>query len=476
MSETQWASDIANWDDETDVLVIGLGAAGASASLEATAAGADVLAVECASGGGGTSATSHGQFYLGGGTPIQQACGFEDSPDEMFAYLMASCGPGPDEAKIRMFCDHSVEHFHWLVDHGVKFKASFYADGTDPMTDDSLSYTGNELAHPWCELARPAPRGHTVAHEGPSGGRLMQSLLAAIGSAGVRVLPDTRCQTLVVDRNRGVVGAVVRSVGQQRCLRARRGVVLATGGFIQNAEMVARHAPRVQACMPTGCETDDGSGILMGLGAGGEAIRMEACLVVLPFVSPIGLRRGVLVNRQGQRFVNEDVYQARAGELALYAQGGEVYLIVDDAIFEPTDLPSEVLAVGEDMTELEAALDIPEASLTHTLERYNRDAARGEDPLFHKAPQYLTPLVHPPFAALGCSEEARCPSFTLGGLHTKPNGEVVTPDGRIVPGLYAAGGAAAGLAAQGYNSGISLSDATFFGRRAGAEAARRKVP
>lgn len=470
------ADDVTSWDDEADVLVIGLGAAGACASIEAAAVGADVLVVECASGGGGTSATSHGQLYLGGGTPIQKTCGFEDSPDEMFAYLLASCGPGPDEAKIRLFCDHSVEHFHWLVDHGVEFKPSFYAEGTDPTSDDCLSYTGNELAYPWSELARPAPRGHTVAQEGPSGGRLMQSLLAATQAAGVRVLPDTRCQTLVVDRHRNVLGAVVRSEGHERCLRARRGVVLTTGGFIQNSEMVARYAPMLQTCMPTGCETDDGSGIVMGMGAGGEAIRMEACLVVLPFVSPIGLRRGVLVNRQGLRFVNEDVYQARAGELALYAQGGEVTLIVDDAIFERTDLPSEVVAVGEDVAELEAALGMPEASLTNTLERYNRDAARGEDPLFHKAPDYLTPLVHPPFAALGCGEEARCPSFTLGGLHTRPSGEVLTPDGRVVPGLYAAGGSASGLAAQGYNSGISLSDATFFGRRAGAEAARRQEP
>ncbi len=468
------ADEVTRWDDEADVVVVGLGAAGACAAVEAAATGAEVLVLERASGGGGTSATSHGQLYLGGGTPIQKACGFDDSPEEMCKYLLASCGPGPDEEKIRLFCEHSVEHFHWLVGHGVPFKASYYAEGTDPMTEDCLSYTGNELAHPWCELARPAPRGHTVQQEGPSGGQLMQSLLAAVTAAGARVAADTRVETLVQDRNRAVVGAVVRSLGEERCVRARRGVVLTTGGFVQNPEMMARYAPAVQACAPTGCETDDGSGIRMGMGVGGAAIRMEACLVVLPFVQPIGLRRGVLVNRQGQRFVNEDVYQARAGELAVYAQGGEVFLIVDDAIFERTDLPSEVLAVGGDVAELEAELGLPAASLQTTLERYNADAARGEDPVFHKSSEYLTPLVKPPFAALGCTEEARCPTFTLGGLHTRPSGEVQSPDGRDVPGLFAAGAAASGLAAQGYNSGISLADATFFGRRAGARAAARE--
>lgn len=471
-SELRDAADVTRWHEEAEVVVVGLGAAGASAAIEAATAGADVLVLECASGGGGTSATSHGQLYLGGGTPIQKACGFEDSTEEMFKYLVASCGPGPDEEKIRLFCEHSVEHFAWLVAQGVPFKESYFAEGTDPMTDDCLSYTGNELAYPWCEIARPAPRGHTVRQQGAAGGVLMQKLLAAVGRSPARVRADTRCETLVVDGNHAVVGTVVRTAGEEQCVRARRGVVLTTGGFIQNPEMVARYAPLLQQCTPVGCETDDGSGIRMGMGAGGEAIRMEAGLVVLPFVSPVGLRRGVLVNRQGLRFLNEDVYQARAGEVAVYGQGSDVFLIVDDAIFERTDLPSVVAAVGDDVAELEAELGIPDGSLQATIRRYNEDAERGEDPLFHKAPEYLTPLVHPPFAALGYGEAERCTTFSLGGLHTRPSGEVLTPDGHDVPGLYAAGATASGLAAQGYNSGISLSDATFFGRRAGAQAAR----
>ncbi|HKA15238.1 MAG TPA: FAD-dependent oxidoreductase, partial [Myxococcota bacterium] len=76
------ATDVAHWDDEVDVLVVGLGAAGAAAALESSAAGAQTLVLERASGGGGTSAMSGGVLYLGGGTALQKACGFEDSPDE----------------------------------------------------------------------------------------------------------------------------------------------------------------------------------------------------------------------------------------------------------------------------------------------------------------------------------------------------------------------------------------------------------
>ena len=103
--------DVPQWDREADVVVIGFGAAGACAAIEAAEAGCEVLVLERASGGGGTSALSTGQIYLGGGTRIQQVCGFEDSPEEMFKYLMASCGPGADEAKIRLYCDNSVAPF-----------------------------------------------------------------------------------------------------------------------------------------------------------------------------------------------------------------------------------------------------------------------------------------------------------------------------------------------------------------------------
>ena len=175
------AGEIARWDDEADVVIAGLGCAGACAALEARAAGADVLVLERAALGGGTSALSGGLVYLGGGTPVQKQTGFEDSPEQMFAYLMAACGPGVDEAKIRLFCERSVEHFHWLVARGVPFKASFHPEsGTEPPTDDGLIFSGSEAAHPFAALARPAPRGHHPQKEG-RGGRLPDAEAARRG-------------------------------------------------------------------------------------------------------------------------------------------------------------------------------------------------------------------------------------------------------------------------------------------------------
>ena len=106
---------------ESGLIVVGLGCAGSSVLIEACDAGADVLLLERASGGGGTSANSGGLLYLGGGTPVQKATGFEDDPEEMFKFLVAASSPGAEEDKVRIFCEDSVEHFHWLEGQGVRF-------------------------------------------------------------------------------------------------------------------------------------------------------------------------------------------------------------------------------------------------------------------------------------------------------------------------------------------------------------------
>jgi len=117
-------------------------------------------------------------------------------------------------------------------------------------------------------------------------------------------------------------------------------------------------------------------------------------------------------------------------------------------------------------------MGLPEGSLVTTLALYNRHAARGADPVFGKNPAFLRPLVSAPFGAIDCSAAAcTYATFTLGGLHTLASGEVLTPDGNPVPGLFAAGRTSSGIGASGYCSGISLADGTYFGRLAGRSAA-----
>lgn len=466
-----------SWDDEVDVLVIGLGAAGAATALEAAATGAETLVVEAAGGGGGTSAMSGGVIYLGGGTPLQKACGFEDSPEEMFRYLQASCGDAPDEAKMRLYCEGSVDHYAWLVDQGVPFKQTYYEGCSgEPPTDDGLVWSGAEKVHPFCDLARPAPRGHVPQVEHQAGPLLMQVLCRAVEESPARLQSNARATALYQQADGEVVGAAIECFGEERNIRARRGVVITTGGFVLNDAMLDRHAPLARRCsMRVAATGDNGSGIRLGIGAGADTLHMDAVSISLPITQPWGLKRGVMVNAKGQRFIGEDTYYGRLGEAALLHNGGRAWLIVDDEIFEKPEYMDHVAAVADDFAGLESELGLPAGSLEATLSVYNRHAAAGTDPVFHKRAEYLKPLVSPPYGAFDCTtEKALYAVFTLGGLRTDVDARVLDPDGDPIPGLFAAGRSTSGVSVGGYSSGLSLGDGTFFGRRAGRTAAGRR--
>jgi 3-oxo-5alpha-steroid 4-dehydrogenase len=470
--------------DQVDVLVVGFGIAGACAAISAAEAGARVLVVERASAPGGSSALSGGEVYLGGGTSVQEACGFEDSADDMFAFLRAALGPHADEEKLRHYCDGSADHFRWLVDHGVDFQHTLYDAPTwMPPTTDGLMWLG-ENSWPFHTLATPAPRGHRPPAPYFAGKVLMDALVAAAQGAGVRTLVDTRVTDLVVEDG-SVVGVRTRQYGEERVLRARRGVVLTTGGFVDNEEMLAEHVPALLGRGKVSDGLDDGSGILMAQALGAATRRMHAHEVALTVLPPLAAR-GILVNAHGQRFVNEDTYPGTVSHAAVAHQPAPYWVIVDETCFE--EVPEGDLwgvrpaHVAETLAELEDELGMPAGALEATVTAYNRFAAQGEDPYFHKAARWLRPL-EAPFAAVdvaagfnpGGRDSAAAgdgvAGFTLGGLRTSVDGAVLSLAGEPVPGLWAAGRVTSGIHGDGYISGTSLGDGSFFGRRAGRAAA-----
>src|SRR4051812_43317678 len=248
LPELLHAADVETWSDEVDVIVVGFGIAGACAALEAARAGASVILLERASEYGGTSAMAGGHFYLGGGTAVQRATGIEDSAEEMFAYLMA-VSPDPDEEKIRAFCEDSVEHFDWIESLGMEFERSLYPHKAviQPGTE-GLMYTGNEKVHPFRDLAKPAPRGHKVPKPGDTGGAkiVLDALAARIAETSVDVRYETGATNLVVDDDGAIVGVRWRRYDEQGTIRAGA-VVIAAGGFVGNADMVAAYTPQLAA-------------------------------------------------------------------------------------------------------------------------------------------------------------------------------------------------------------------------------------
>jgi 3-oxo-5alpha-steroid 4-dehydrogenase len=461
-----------------DVVVVGFGIAGGCAALEAARAGATVLLLERAAVHGGTSSMSGGHFYLGGGTAVQKATGNDDDVEEMVKYLTAvSKEPEPD--KIRAYAEGSVEHFDWLESLGFEFERSYYPEKAviQPGTQ-GLMYTGNEKVWPYRDQAVPAPRGHKVPVPGDTEGtRIVLDLLRdRLAEAGVEVRYETGATNLVTTDDGDVVGLAWRSFDETGYLRAGS-VVVAAGGFVMNPDMVATYTPALGSKLFTlGSTYDDGLGIRMGQSVGAELKHMDEPFITAPIYPPSILLTGILVNREGRRFVAEDSYHSRTSQFVMEQPGSEAYLIVDSEHGELTSYGMLVPMIDayDTIAELEIALGLPEGSVQASLDRYNEHAARGEDPDFHKAESFLAPQDKGPWAAFDLRlGKAMYAGFTLGGIRVTVDGQAQRPDGSVIGGLYAAGACASNIAqdGKGYCSGTQLGEGSFFGRRAGRHAA-----
>ncbi|MGB3444512.1 MAG: FAD-binding protein [Actinophytocola sp.] len=506
------------WDEDADVVVVGFGGAGACAALEAARTGASVLAIDRFTGGGST-AMSGGVVYAGGGTSVQKAAGVADTVDDMAAYLRQEVGDVVSPSTLREFCESSADMIEWLAGAGVPFDPSVCPFKTSyPPNDYYLYYSGSENAWPHRAGATPAPRGHRTHGKGTSGRVFFAALAASARAEGVRVLPQTTATSLVVEDGR-VIGVECRTLrsrwhgvlhryatkpglylpgfarslhrritaleasrGRTIRIRARRGVVLSAGGFVNNRAMLREHAPEFLGGLPLGTQGDDGSGIRLGESVGGVTDRMSTVSAWRFLTPPSALLRGVLVDSAGARFVDESSYGAAIGSRLVLERGGKAWLLVDERILRAARrqvrretlwfqritahyLLRAALVRGRSVAEVARGSGVDPAGLAATVAAYGR-----EEDAFGKSPELVAPLTGP-YALIDCSYGPRlgypCPMLTLGGLRVdEKTGQVLD-----VPGLYAAGRTAVGICSNSYVSGLSLADCVYSGRRAGRHAA-----
>jgi len=315
-----------------------------------------------------------------------------------------------------------------------------------------------------------------VSSEKGGGYMLMKPLTDKAAELGVRSEYDMRVQALIIDADGRVVGLQAKQYGKDVAVRARKGVVLATGSFAYNDTMLESFAPKMVGRPAASVEEHDGRSIRMAQALGADLAHMDAAEVAF-FCDPQLFIRGVLVNGRGQRYINEDTYPGRVGQATLYENDNQSFLIIDEAAYEegmtrPTSSPQlrhQPKWVAETVEELEAEMGLPAGALQATVDVYNRHAANGEDPLFGKKTEWVKPIGSP-IAAIDL--RGMTGGFTLGGLRTSVDSEVLHVSGEPIPGLFAAGRCTSGVCAGGYASGASLGDGSFFGRRAGISAAK----
>jgi len=526
--------DALSWDEEADVVVVGFGAAGASAAIEARERGLEALVIERFNGGGAT-VISGGVIYSGGGTRIQKQAGIEDDVEEMYRYLEMEVGDAVSPETLRDFCETSAETCAWLEKHGVKYEASLYPKKTSyPLDRYCLYFSGNESFLPYREKARPAPRGHRPIGKGFAGPSFFSPLQASVHGLGVPVHCQSRVTRLVRGRSGGVLGVEYRAIpgkwarrharfsrlaasltvfsgklawkmrnkcvaidaehGEMRYARARRGVVLSAGGFIYNREMVQEYAPKYRKGMALGTMGDDGSGIRLGQSVGGAVAKMEQVSAWRFLNPPEAFARGMLVNRRGERYINEMRYGAGTGHAMVEENGGEGFVVVDAKLkrtaqqqllpgrakwFQSMPALMNMFFFSKKGHTIEAAAraaKLDPEGVRESVDAYNRIARGEEKDPFSKDAEYIDPIETPPFYVLDCSITARgwpLACLTMGGLEVdEKSGQVKSDSGGTIGGLYAAGRTAVGICSNRYLSGLAIADCVYSGRRVARALAR----
>lgn len=452
----------------TDVCVLGAGAAGLAAAIEAADAGCRVLVLEAASEAGGSSALSGGVIYAGG-TSVQRELG----------------EVGDD---VRSVYERYLDVNRWSVEPGI---AEAFAQGSHDAVEWLRGF-GVEFG-----LVIPSPierirRGHKVLG---MGAKLMVVLEREARERGVEIRTRHRVDGLVIEDGR-VVGV---TVGDERI--SAGAVIIATGGFGQSREMIERHLPSTAAhgevTWSVSAPTCVGDGLHLGEQAGAAIVGHDRCLALITpgfgqyfdVVPPAWL---VYVNRAGQRFADEKMPYGTTSTLVASQPGGVAVAVLDadtHAFAEPgtpshqggpspnwnnreldRNVERGLVIRADTLEELAAALGVDAAGLVATLEVYNQDCVAGRDRRFGKDPAWMRPVATAPF--YGAVIRPAMIALTSCGIRIDPSARALSAAGTAIPGLFAAGETTGGAMGPQYaGSGSSIANSLVFGRLAGRSAA-----
>ena len=479
-NSTESSEDVA-WDEETDVLVLGGGGAGLIAAIEALRAGAAVIVLEKSAALGGNTVRSGGVFQAAG-TAQQQAAGVMGDTPAKHAQYWIQAGEGvPDPALVQLMADNAPAGIEFMTAIGVVYE-SVYGVGPIPYVDPALM----------------VDRIHVPGSDPEVGGgaTAFMRIAAEAQAQGADIRFEAPGRALIEDDEGRIVGVRAQVDGKDRFIRARRGVVLATGGFDQNKELARQLSPQLLWELETGvsfCSPDNtGDGIQMGMEIGadlagvGGTIGVPGVSIGAGALSPaLPTIPGLWVNRFGQRFVNEESHYAYAIRAVFDQQEHVAWAIFDENIKAlggaaiggiwgawsddlSEELASGKVQMGASVEALAAAIGVNADGLGQTLARWNEGVGEGHDPVFGKQGG-LQALDNPPYYA------TRVTSVNLGscgGLRIDPECRVIDATGEPIAGLFAAGMVAGGFIGPYYpGSGTAIAATVVFGRIAGMGAA-----
>lgn len=440
-----------------DLVVIGSGIAGQTAATSAAEAGLRVVLLEKTDSLGGSSAMSGGWFAFSG-TPEQRELGIEDSDDLFLTDLLEGGAHLNDRALLEAYLANQLDAYDWLKAHGTAFREVEISSG------------------------QSARRGHNAPIKD-----VLAALHEAFGAAGGETRLSARATRLVQDGTGRVTGVVVRTPAGEETVTGRGGVVLATGGFSRGTDLLRIFAPEQLAAIPYGGRGNTGDGLKM-------AWKLGAGLADMSFVSgtygshpetgeefhellTAYYMGAIIVNRDGERFVDESLDYKELGRTVLGQPDGLGFEVFDAKVraqshpgipLKDIDLLEEIGHVhrADSLEELAQVAGIDAEALRRTVDRYNAAVAgrakdeQGRTHLCNGVGELL-PVDTAPFYAYPAKSLM---TTTYCGITIDPSAQVVDVDGDVIQGLYAIGEVTGGFHGASYMTGTSLGKGTVFGR------------
>ena len=443
---------------DCDVLIVGAGGAGLTAAVRATQEGAKVLVLEKMSMVGGNSLKASGGMNCAG-TKFQAEQGITDSGVQEFIEDTMNGGHQlNDLALVTTMAENSAEAVEWLESIGAPLPKVAATGGT---------------THKYL---------HSPEDGSPVGSYLVAKLKEEADRQGIEIMLNTKATEILMEDGKAV-GVKAEDDAHNYTINAKA-VILATGGFGSNFDLMCSFNPSLANAVTTNHPGATGDGILMAEAVGAATVDMDqiqlhptvyqaTSMLVSEKMRSLG---SILVNQEGKRFTNDLATRDAVSAAELEQTGGYAYIIFDQNLVDQNKSAQEYIdkgmaVTGETYEELAQAIGFDEeaaAAFVETMDTWNQAVANGVDEEFGRDNGMDADLSTAPFYAIQIAPGIH---HTMGGIKIDPDTEVISTEGEVIPGLYAAGETTGGVHGGNRIGGNAVCDFVVFGRIAGAKAA-----
>ena len=430
------------------IVIIGSGGAGLSSAITATEKGAKVIVLEKMAYFGGNSNRSEGEMNAAG-TKQQKAHGITDDTPERFAADTIRGGHGlNDPALVKALTENAASAEEWLLDLGAHFCHRMGRGG-----------------------GQTRARGHGPCDGSPVGIEIMRVLGERADKDHIDMRLNNRV-TKILMKNGKVSGVQVKTPKGMETINAKA-VILATGGFGANHKMVEKYRPELKGFSTTNHPGATGDGIILAQQVGAGLTDIEQIQIHPTVIKKNGAlisesmraRGGFLLNKNGKRFTNELLTRDVVSANELKQPGGIAYLVIDNSIYSKNKMAQnytaeKLMTKCDTIADVAKLIGVDEKVVQASFDQYHKAFDNKKDDLFGR-PEMLIRMDQAPYFV---AEVTPGIHHTMGGVKIDPQAEVLTPEKKPIPGLFAAGEVTGGVHGGNRIGGNAVADIITFGR------------